>query len=305
MFKHSIIPLLLIALISCKGTSSKEPTTDNSTPVTITHVQSGSLQEVTELNATSAFRVKTFLKSTMNGYLQAVNIEAGDCVKKGQLLCTLSTREAASLGSALALKDSAFRFNGNSKLFAPCNGFITELNFRTGDYVQDGETLAAISDLNSLEFVLDLPYALKSSLALNKKLMLVLPGEQKIQGTIIAALPSVDAASQTQRYRIRVVNSKNIPENLIAKVLYVQKAVTRAVSLPKEAILTNEIQSEFWIMKMISKNIAVKIPIIKGLESGNQVEIRSPKLLPTDQILLTGNYGLPDTAKVVVENANR
>jgi len=131
---------------------------------------------------------------------------------------------------------------------------------------------------------------------------LVLPGDLTIQGTIIAALPSVDAVSQTQRYRIHVANSKSIPENLIVKALYVQKAVTHAISLPKEAILTNEVQSEFWIMKMVGKNLAVKIPIVKGLESGNRVEIRSPKLLPSDQILLTGNYGLPDTANVVVEN---
>jgi len=147
-------------------------------------------------------------------------------------------------------------------------------------------------------------YSLKSSLSLNKTLTMILPGEQKITGTIIAGLPTVDMVSQTQRYRIRVNGSKSIPENLIARVFYVRKAVRNAVSLPKEAILTNEIQSEFWIMKMIGKNKAAKVLIEKGLESDDLVEIRSPKLLPTDQILLTGNYGLPDTANVTVEIAN-
>ncbi|MCX6308736.1 MAG: efflux RND transporter periplasmic adaptor subunit, partial [Bacteroidia bacterium] len=199
----------------------------------------------------------------------------------------------------------SFRFNGSSRLAAPCNGYLTALNFRSGDYVQDGETLAAISDLGSLEFILDLPYALKSSLSLNRKLMLILPGEQKIIGTIGSALPTVDVVSQTQRYRIRVSSTENIPENLIAKVLYVQKSVTSAVSLPKDAILTNEVQSEFWVMKMINTNTAVKIPIVKGIEKGDRVEIRSPKLLPTDRILLTGNYGLPDTANVIVSTTSR
>jgi len=306
MFKTNFITaLLFMVLISCKGGTTKETEPDNSTPVTLTHIQTGSMQEVTELNATSAFRVKTFLKSPVNGYLQAVSIEAGDCVRKGQTLFTLQTKEASSLGNAINPKDSAFRFNGNKSIAAPCAGYITELNFRTGDYVQDGETLASISDLSSLEFILDLPYSLKSSLSLNKSLILILPGEQKITGTIIAALPTVDMVSQTQRYRIRVAGSTKIPENLIARVQFIRKSVKNAVSLPKEAILTNEVQTAFWIMKMIGKDKAVKVLIEKGIESDDLVEIRSPKLLPTDQILLTGNYGLPDTANVTVETTSR
>jgi len=306
MFKSKFIPILFfIVLISCKGNTTKETEPDNSTPVTLTHIQTGSMQEVTELSATSVFRVKTFLKSPVNGYLQAVNIQAGDCVRKGRILFNLQTKEASSLGNAISQKDSSFRFNGNKSIVAPCTGYITELNFRTGDYVQDGETLASISDLSSLEFILDLPYSLKSSLSLNRTLTLILPGEQKVKGELVAALPTVDVVSQTQRYRIRLIGSTNIPENLIARVQFIRKSVKNAVSLPKEAILTNEIQSEFWIMKMIGKNKAVKVLIEKGIERDDLVEIRSPKLALSDQILLTGNYGLPDTAKVTVENTSR
>ncbi|MCX6308737.1 MAG: RND transporter, partial [Bacteroidia bacterium] len=99
MFKHQIIPaLLFVVLISCKGGTTKETEPDNSTPVTLTHIQRGSMQEVTELNATSTFRIKTYLKSPVNGYVQSVSAEAGDCVRKGQTLFTLSTKEASSLG---------------------------------------------------------------------------------------------------------------------------------------------------------------------------------------------------------------
>jgi hypothetical protein len=36
------------------------------------------------------------------------------------------------------------------------------------------------------------------------------------------------------------------------------------------------------------------------MESGDRVEILSPRLLSSDKILLTGNYGLADTAKVAI-----
>ncbi len=57
-------------------------------------------------------------------------------------------------------------------------------------------------------------------------------------------------------------------------------------------------------MKMTDSVTAVRVPVIKGLETSDKVEIVSPGLKPSDLILLTGNYGLPDTAKVIIENKN-
>ena len=66
-------------------------------------------------------------------------------------------------------------------------------------------------------------------------------------------------------------------------------------------MLTDETQSEFWIMKLIDSTTAVKVPIKKGIETMTSVEILSPLLSASDQILVTGNYGLTDTAKVSVQ----
>jgi hypothetical protein len=38
----------------------------------------------------------------------------------------------------------------------------------------------------------------------------------------------------------------------------------------------------------------------KGIETADRVEILSPVFSPNDKILITGNYGLADTAKVQV-----
>ena len=62
----------------------------------------------------------------------------------------------------------------------------------------------------------------------------------------------------------------------------------------------NEMQNDFWVMKLTDSTTAVKVPIKKGIESGNKVEIISPQFSVADEILLTGNYGLADTAKVKV-----
>jgi hypothetical protein len=93
----------------------------------------------------------------------------------------------------------------------------------------------------------------------------------------------------------------NLPENLIAKVELVKKEKEGTVSLPKGAVLSDETQTQFWIMKMIDSTTAVKVPITKGLETTDKVEVLTPPLKAADAVLLTGNYGLGDTAKVKVE----
>ena len=54
---------------------------------------------------------------------------------------------------------------------------------------------------------------------------------------------------------------------------------------------------------MIDSVTAVKVNVIKGMESGDKVEIVRPRFNPNDKILLTGNYGLADTAKVKIVKA--
>jgi hypothetical protein len=88
---------------------------------------------------------------------------------------------------------------------------------------------------------------------------------------------------------------------LVATVKFNKTSKTAAMVIPKGALLTDETQTEFWIMKMTDSVTAVRVPVIRGLETSDKVEIISPGLMPSDLILLTGNYGLPDTAKVTIE----
>jgi multidrug efflux pump subunit AcrA (membrane-fusion protein) len=275
---------------------------ENRIPVTVTHPASGMLNDAVDLNATSVFLLKTTIKSTANGYLEKVNAQLGDKVSKGKELFVIRSKEAANLGTSIFLPDTTFRFSGLISITSPGSGYITQLTYQAGDYVQDGETLAAISDANSLVFMLELPYELRTYLPENKTVQLTLPDGKKLTGTISRPMPMVDPVSQTQNYIVRISQSNAIPENLVAKVEFVKNQKSAAISLPKEAVVTNETQSEFWIVKMSDSITAVKVPVEKGIETSGRIEILSPVLNPVDIILLTGNYGLPDTAKVSITN---
>ncbi len=297
--------LLLNFLQSCKnngGDSADEDVSpeDVVSQVTITHPAQSSITEKVELNATSAFLLKTFVTSNAIGYLQSSGIKVGDYVSKGQTLFTIKTKEAAALGNTINNLDTSLHFEGVTKITSPISGYITQLTYTAGSYVQDGEQLAEITDKSSFAFLLDLPYELKSYLAQNKILLLHLADSTILNGYVQSALPSVDSAAQTQRYIIKVNTNKLIPENLIAKVELTKQQLNNVTLLPKAAVLSNEEQTQFWIMKLINDSTAVKTDIKKGIENNDSIQIVEPPLNDSDEIVLTGNYGLSDTAKVKV-----
>jgi len=291
-------------LCSCHGPEKKETEEEKvntaGTPVTITTISNEPLTEFTELNATATFMQKHYVKANVNGYITSVTAVPGKYVNAGQTLFTLKTKEAESIGNAVNKLDAGFRFSGVNNIKASGSGYITQLNHQDGDYVQDGEQLAIISDENSFAFILNLPYELKQYLPANKTVDMTLPDGTTLKGTIAESLPTVDPASQTQSIVIKVAGNHSIPENLIAKVHIIKSNMLNATSLPKAAVLSNDVQSDFWVMKMIDSTTAVKVSVRKGMETKDRVEIKEPKFSPGDKILLTGNYGLPDTAKVKI-----
>jgi multidrug efflux pump subunit AcrA (membrane-fusion protein) len=298
-----LLAFLLVSLFSCKQ-AEKEPAEATpqvvQTPVTVTGISTEPLAEYIELNATSAFLQKNYIKANANGYLQSNFTQPGQYVSKGQVLFTIKTKEAQSIGNAVNQLDSNFKFSGTNAIRAGDKGFITQLSHQAGDYVQDGEQLAVVSDLGSFAFLLELPYELRPYMQNKKTVTLTLPDGEKLTGTVAGSLPSVDPASQTQSIFIKVNANHSIPENLVAKVSIPKTLKANTVSLPKAAVLTDETQSEFWIMKMIDSSTAVKVPVTKGIETSDRVEILKPPLSADDKILLTGNYGLADTAKVSI-----
>lgn len=299
-----LISFTLLVLAGCKSNDSNadEAVTETRTPVTVTSVSYDPLSEYIELNATATFLQKSFIKSNLNGYVKLVNTKLGNYVNRGQLLFVLKTKEAEAIGNSVNRLNPDFKFSGVNRITANAHGFIAELNHQTGDYVQDGEQLAVISDSKSFAFVMNVPYENKPYVSLGKMVEVILPDKERLQGTIFSAMPTIDSISQTQSYSVKVNSSKDIPQNLVAKVRIVKVAKTAAATLPKSSILSDETMSAFWVMKLINDTTAVKISIKKGLEMGDKVEVTSPEFSPKDKILLSGNYGLPDTALVIVQN---
>jgi multidrug efflux pump subunit AcrA (membrane-fusion protein) len=294
--------LLVIITISCKSEKTPEEETEAPeviTPVTVTSLSTDAMTEYIELNATSTFLQQAYIKANASGYVTDINVHINKMITSGQNAFTLKTKEAQSIGNTINLLDTSFKFSGVINIKAGTSGYVSEINHQLGEYVQEGEQLAAISDIRSFVFILNLPYELRPFVLNKKNVELLLPDGQTLVGNITSVMPTVDSVSQTQNVVISV-KEKNLPANLIAKVKVIKTAKSNTASLPKQAVLSDETQNDFWVMKVMDSATAVKVPVTKGIETNDRIEILTPKFLNTDKFILTGNYGLPDTARIKI-----
>ena len=293
---------LLVITNGCKQKTdpTAEAVIEAKTPITITTVNMEPMSDIIELNAHSSFLKKNSVKANVSGHIESIELNPGDFVEKGQLLLTLKTKESAAMEGYVP-SDTSMRFKGVIKVKAPRSGIISSVIHQNGDNVMEGDELVVIAEQNSMVFLLEVPYELNQVVSKSKNCKIVLSDNREFDGVISSRLPVMDAQSQTVSYIVHMNGKVALPENLIAKVRIVKTAKNNATVIPKGAVLANETQSEFWVMKMINDTMAVKVDIKKGLENSDKVEITSPSFLKTDRFLLTGNYGLPDTAKVTIK----
>ena len=266
-------------------------------PVTVENIHTADISDYLELNATSAFLIKSVIKSPTTAYMEEITVSQGDKVAKNQLLFKLRTKESQALKNDSL---NPYAFSGLITLKANLEGIILTLDHPRGDYVQEGDQLATLAVPSSFVYILDVPYESVSSIKLSSSCDIVLPDGHTLTGIIYSRLPSMTPGSQTQRYIIHPLETQNMPENLIVKIKILKQVIQKAVLLKKSCILADEVMQNFWVMKLINDSVAVKIPVTTGLTNGNEIEITSPGFLNTDLFLSSGNYGLGDTVKVTV-----
>jgi multidrug efflux pump subunit AcrA (membrane-fusion protein) len=299
IFKYLCTGILSLILITgCRKTvTNSGKATLTAVPVTVSPLENGRMSSYIDLSAKSAFLFKAAVKAPVTGYIENMQISQGDAVKNSSLLFTIKTKEASAI-----IDDSVggLKFKGIVNVNAAVAGLISSIEHPRGDYVAEGDQLCQIAIPESFVFILDIPYEVSGSIKLNTRCEIVLPDGHLVDGIIKSRFPSMESSSQTERFIVKLTESINLPENLIAKVRIIKETIDKAVSLPKSSILADETLQNFWVMKLINDSTAVKVPVTTGINDKDNVQIKMPVFKDTDLFLSSGNFGLGDTANVKV-----
>jgi len=298
IFLLFVLSLTLVTFSSC----GKKESDESETPLKGVEVTAGSpvnakMNEYLDLNANTFFLSQEIVRATFSGYILKTGKNLGDHVNKGDLLFSIKTKEA-SASDSIYLEN---QFNGMVSIYARTNGVLTELSYQTGDYITETDRLALIVDPSSLRVLLNVPFQYAKNISLSDSYPIKLPDNKEFSARVVKKLPSIDAVNQTQSFILEPDALINVPANLNLIVKIPLKTLVNAVALPKSAVITNETESEFWVMKIINDSTAVKLDIKKGIEADSLVQIKEPVLSPNDRFVTEGAYGMPDTVNILIK----
>jgi multidrug efflux pump subunit AcrA (membrane-fusion protein) len=294
-----IIFFIPLILISCSSDQSNTEIVSGGTPVQITHPVIMDLKDYLKLNANTIFLNKEIVRASFQGYIEKIYKNIGDEVNPGDVLFRVKTKESAAADS-MQINIGNKIFAGSVLIKAKTKGVLTELNYHNGDFISDGEQIAAVSNPSSLRIRLNVPFEDAQKIKIGQNCEINLPGGDNLSGRIDKSVPSVDPTSQTQAFLIKLLKYRELPENLNVFVKIPFRTFKNALVLPKSSIMTNVTEDTFWIMKLVNDTTAIRIDVNRGIETDSLFQILSPKLNLSDMIISSGSYGLPDTAKVEI-----
>ncbi len=300
--KSILILIFVVAtlqiLISCK---TKSTSAEDQTPVVsvkTTVIKLGDIENMINLNGKTIYLKKNIVVSPIPGYVIRMNIRFGDVVQKNDLLFEVQTKEGKALENTNTFKENG----GIVSVLAPAGGIINELNINeTGGYVVEGGSMCSIVETADFVIQMNVPFQYNTVIKENMKCKIILPDNTSLDGYVSKILPVINVATQTQDVLIKPYSDRPLPENLNLLVQFINEKHTESLLAVKSSVMTNETQSEFWVMKINDGNIAVKVPVTKGIENDSIVEISSPALKANDLLISEGAYGMNDSTIVKIE----
>lgn len=294
----------LFAIYACRNRPAEkagEPIVAKAA-VSIIKPEYGSIENYLTLNGKTVLYKKNQEPAPISGYITAVHIQFGDKVEAGQVLFEIQTAENKALEQSVT-KNSELSDFGKIRVKATTSGIVSEpLVLGTGAFVSEGSILCTIADLNDLLVRVNVPFEYHNVVKPGNKCSLQLPDNTKNMGTVMSIRPFIEESSQTQEVLVKPTGIYAWPENMNLTVSFLKDNASESLLLPKKALLTNETQDEFWVMKIIDDSIAVKVAVETGIKSDSLVEIVSDGLGIDDIIILEGGYGLEDSSLVTILN---
>lgn len=306
--------LLFIGLVGmwlqtgCNSSSTSDTATQTAatdaprpkTPVDVTTIRADTFRVDKTFRGMTYYLTSGDIKSPIAGYVTKVYVKIGDQLQKGAPLFGLETKEAYALGGKNYLNDPTLKNIGQLTIRAPDKGLVTLVQAEENEYVQDGTVLATFSAPDMFVFLIEVPVEQDSSVHVGSVCSIQLPNGQRIGGRIARTLAMADSLSQTERFVVKPDRPMVLPARLQLAITFMDQQHNNAQSLPKEAVLANELQTDFWVMKVVNDTTAIKVPVNIGLQRETRIEILSPRFSPKDRFVSKGGYGLADTASIKI-----
>jgi multidrug efflux pump subunit AcrA (membrane-fusion protein) len=258
------------------------------------------IKEYITFNGVLQYQKKENIRSGVTGYIEALPFEIGSHIRAGQTFATVRTKEQEALQEVAKIDSSLARFSKPIRILSNASGVLTQLNVVVNDYIVEGEILATIAQPQSLVVSVNVPYEYRNTVKPGTGCEIILQDNTILQARLTGVLPVIDPLVQSQNFLIALPGHEELPENLNVQVRTILSASREALCIPKKALQSNELLTDFWVMKVLGDTLALKTPVHPLIQSDSLVEVSSEYLSTDDVVVTEGGYQMHDSTVVSI-----
>ena len=292
--------LVILIAFGCKNKT--DTSTEKKAPISVrvAEVQQHDIEEYLTFNGFTLYQQKENIRSNVTGYLSYMKFKIGNPIRRGQVFASVRTKEQDALREAIKLDTSLAKFMKPLKIRSSAKGVITVLNVMGNNYVAEGDVLATVVEPRSLVVQVNVPYEYEDYVSVGSSCEIVLQNEETISARITGKLPTMDTVGQSQSFLI-ALPEEDLPENLNVQVRMIYREDAKAMAVPKTAVQTNELLTEYWVLKLTKDSMAIKHPVTPMLKNDSLVQIEANGLYLGDKVVTEGGYQMQDSTVISVQ----
>lgn len=200
----------------------------------------------------------------------------------------------------LAVED-AKRELGYATVVAPISGTVTERMVNLGDQIQVNQHVFSVVDFGSLVARIFVPEKELSGLSRGQgaRLFAQAIGGDPRSAKVLRIAPTVDSRSGTVKVTLSIPKKTGLRPGMFVEIDLIVDTDDDALLVPKRALIYDEAQTFVFTTKRDGEeSVATRLLIDPVLESRNFVKVSGDKLSLGDLVVVAGQAGLKDGAKV-------
>jgi membrane fusion protein (multidrug efflux system) len=193
----------------------------------------------------------------------------------------------------------------DAEIRAPFAGVAGVRKISLGDYLDVGDPVLAIVDLNPLEISFRVPEKFKADLYEGQSVALHLDPypHRTFEGTVSFIAPRVDIDTRTFLVKARVENSDHLLNpGMFARVEVITEVHEQALTVPWESVIQTE--DGVYLYTVDAENTARKVPVRLGKVTSEWAEVLDSDLTPGSKVILEGKYAVKDGMRVAVKHTS-
>jgi len=325
-----VVPVLAVLATACSGGGSGGGATEGAStmiaqspgvPVRVDTIRRVDLDVlVTAPGRTEALK-QDRVRAPFASQLVSLAVTDGDHVRAGEVLAQVVSKDSQAalegaremLAAAATATDSADAERAiqvaqrqlvRRPLPAPADGVVLSHAAEVGDYLNDGEVLLTIAEAGTVFFNAQVTQGDLAAVRAGEPATIDLPalGTNPVDAVVHGILPSASSDNLSAPVRLDFEPARpDLTVGLFGTVSIVAGVHEKAIVVPPSAVLRDDVSGVSRVAVVDSSDIARWVVVKTGIRRGDHVEILSPALPVGRLVIIDGQVGLPDSARVSIQ----